>query len=101
MAIQATSDRTNFRPAFRGNEDKPAAREGWAMERSRLADSQEQACRLSSIDLEGAALALSLLNAADACFKVSCFSGVCYLMFWLIFSFNQQKFVISALSHSS
>lgn len=71
MAIQATSDRTNFRPAFRGNEDKPAAGEGWTKERSRLADSQEQACRLSGIDLEGAALALSLLNAADACFKVS------------------------------
>lgn len=66
MATQAASDRTNFRPAFRGNEDKPAAREGWALERSR-----EQPCRLSGIDLDRAALALRLLNAADACFKVS------------------------------
>lgn len=71
MATQAASDRTNFRPAFRGNEDKPAAREGWALERSRPADSREQPCRLSGIDLDRAALALRLLNAADACFKVS------------------------------
>lgn len=39
------------------------------MECSRLADSQEQACQLSGIEL--AALALSLINAAEACFKVS------------------------------
>lgn len=33
MATQVASDCTNFRPAFRGNEDKPAAREGRALER--------------------------------------------------------------------
>lgn len=44
MATQAASDLTNFRPAFRGNEDKPEAREG-------LGDGVQQAGRFSGAGL--------------------------------------------------
>lgn len=45
------------------------------MEHSRRADSQEQACGLSGlsgVELDGAALALSLLSAAEACCDSRC-----------------------------